>query len=144
MYSQLKIEKVSSFDKYNSIKSLEYFIIKIGHDPKEIKATKELIKNKEADIQELKKQLKLPSTEHPQAKEVANIEIEKEKTLYYSSGAKCTYSKVEARHGSIVERKRTVECSRSIYIRKRYSGRNFSNAYNFRIYRRALDELPTV
>lgn len=37
-----------------------------------------MIKNKNVDIQALRKQLKLPTTEHPQAKEVGQLEKEKE------------------------------------------------------------------
>lgn len=37
-----------------------------------------MIKNKNANIQALTKQLKLPTTKHPQAKEVSQLEIEKE------------------------------------------------------------------
>lgn len=36
IYSQLKIEKVSSLAKDNRIKSLEYLVIEIGYDPKDI------------------------------------------------------------------------------------------------------------
>lgn len=64
---------MSSFVKDNKIISLEDLIIKLGHDLKEIKVVEELIKNKEEDIQALRKQVKLL------AKEVSNIEIEKEK-----------------------------------------------------------------
>ena len=35
--SQLKIEKHSSFAKYNKLKSLEDVVIKIGYDPKDVK-----------------------------------------------------------------------------------------------------------
>lgn len=35
-------------------------------------------KQKNADIQALRKQLKFPTTKHPQAKEVTNLEMEKE------------------------------------------------------------------
>lgn len=77
--SSFKIEKISSFSNDNRIKFLEYLIINLGHEPKDIKATEELIKNKEVDMQALRKQMKLPSTENPQDKEVANIETKKEK-----------------------------------------------------------------
>ena len=70
---------MSSFSKYNIIKSLEYLIIKLGHDLANIKVEKDLIKRKEAYIQALRKKLKLPSIEHPEAKEASNIEMEKKK-----------------------------------------------------------------
>lgn len=53
----------------------------LEHDPANIKATKEVIKRKEEYIQALRNQLKLPSTKHPQAKEVASIKMGKENLL---------------------------------------------------------------
>ena len=67
---QLKQEKASSYAKDTRIKSLEDLVIELGYDPQNIKAIEELIKNKNVDIAALKKQLNLPPTEHPQAKEV--------------------------------------------------------------------------
>lgn len=65
--AQLELERVSSLAKDNRIKSLEEIIIELGHNPKDPKTTKVLIKKKEDDIVALKKQLKLPTTMHPQA-----------------------------------------------------------------------------
>lgn len=44
-------------------------MIKLGYDPTNVKVAEELIKNKNADITALRKQLKLPSTEDPQTKD---------------------------------------------------------------------------
>lgn len=68
---------MSSLTKDTRIKALEYLKIKLGYDPNNVKATKDIFK-KNGDIQALRKQLKLPTTEHPQAKDVTNLEIEKE------------------------------------------------------------------
>ena len=68
--AQLELEKASSLAKDNRIKSLEEIIIELGHDPKDAKGIKALIK-KEEDIAALKKQLKLPITMHPQTTEVS-------------------------------------------------------------------------
>jgi len=68
--SRLKLERASSQEKDNRIKSLEDLVIEIGYNPTDIKATKELIKRRNADIVALKKQLNLPTAEHPQTKEV--------------------------------------------------------------------------
>lgn len=57
---QYKLEKASSQAKDNRIKSLEDLIIKMGHDPTNIKAAEKLIKKKNEDIAALKKQLSLP------------------------------------------------------------------------------------
>lgn len=68
MITQYKLEKESSNAKGTRIKSLEDLIIKLGHDPKDIKAVEQLIKKKNEDIAALKKQLKLPQSQHPQTK----------------------------------------------------------------------------
>jgi len=67
---QLKLDKISFLAKDTKIKSLEDLVIKLGYDPSNVKTTEEIIRRKNADIATLKKQLKLPSTEEPQTKEV--------------------------------------------------------------------------
>jgi hypothetical protein len=79
--TQLKLEKISSFAKDNKIKTLEELVLKIGYDPANVKAAEEMIKKKNADIASLRKQLKLPPTEDPQAKEIAEKEGEKDEML---------------------------------------------------------------
>lgn len=66
-----------SLAKHTIIKSLEDLVIKLGYDSNDVKAAEEMIKNKNADIQALRKQLKLHTTKHPQAKQVGQLEIEK-------------------------------------------------------------------
>jgi len=51
-------------------------VIRLGYDPSNVKAAKEIIKIKNADIAALKKQLKLPSIEDQQIKEVGQLEKE--------------------------------------------------------------------
>jgi hypothetical protein len=60
--TQLKLEKISSFAKYNKIKTLEELVLKIGYDPSNVKAAEEMIKKKNSNIASLRKQLKLPPT----------------------------------------------------------------------------------
>jgi hypothetical protein len=79
--TQLKLEKISSFAKDNRIKMLEELVLKIGYDPANVKAAEEMIKKKNADIASLRKQLNLPPTEDPQAKEIAEKEGEKDEML---------------------------------------------------------------
>lgn len=50
--------------------SLEDLIIKLRHDPKDVKATETLIKKKNDGIATLKKQLKIPPLHHQQTIEV--------------------------------------------------------------------------
>ena len=57
---------MSSTAKDNIIKKLEDIIVDLGHDPKDPKGVRALMKKKEDDIAALKKRLKLLPTEHPQ------------------------------------------------------------------------------
>ena len=53
-------------------------VIKIGYNPNDIKVVeKVIIKKKNEDIVGLKKQLKLPPSEHPQTKEVLESQSQK-------------------------------------------------------------------
>ena len=56
-------------------------MLKIGYDPSNVKVAEEMLKKKNDDIASLRKQLKLPSTEDSQAKEMAEVENEKEELL---------------------------------------------------------------
>jgi hypothetical protein len=79
--TQLKLEKMSSFAKDNKIKTLEELVLKIGYDPANVQAAEEMIKKKNADIAALRKQLKLPPTEDPQTKEIAEKEGDRDEML---------------------------------------------------------------
>ena len=79
--SRLKIEKISSLAKGNKVNALEDLVIKVGYDPKDVKAAELVLKKKDADIAALKKQLKLPSTEDPITKDIAQNEQQKEDML---------------------------------------------------------------
>jgi hypothetical protein len=78
---KLKLEKISSFAKDNRIKILEELVLKFSYDPSNVKEAEEMIKNKNADIASLRKQLKLPPTEDLQVKEIAEKEGEKDEML---------------------------------------------------------------
>jgi len=52
--AQFKLKRASSSAKDTRIKSLEGLIIELGHEPKDIKATKKLIKKRNEDIAALK------------------------------------------------------------------------------------------
>jgi len=69
--TQLDLERMSSTAKDNRIKALEEIIMDLGHDPKDPKGIKALMKKKEDDIVALKKQVRLPATIHPQTAELA-------------------------------------------------------------------------
>ena len=76
--AQLDFEKASSLAKDNKIKFLEDIIIELGHDPKDAKGIKALIKKKEDGIAALRKQLKLPTTMHLQTIEVVQQKAEED------------------------------------------------------------------
>lgn len=76
--SQLQLENASSQVKENKIKSLEYLIIELGHNPKDIKVAKSLIKKNNEDIVALRKKFNLPPLIHPQTIEVIEKKNEEE------------------------------------------------------------------
>ena len=78
--TQLDLEKMSSLAKDNRIKTLEEIIIDLGHDPKDPKGVRALMKKKDDDIAALRKRLRLPLTEHPQTAELVQ-QKEAEDTL---------------------------------------------------------------
>ena len=51
--------------------------MQVGYDPTNIKAVEALVKKKNEDITALRKQLKLPQSEHPKTKEVIQEQSEK-------------------------------------------------------------------
>jgi len=76
--------------KDTRIKTSEELVIKLGYDPSDVKVVVEVIKSKNEDIQTLRKQFKLPITEHPQTKKVTILEMEKDNlfTLVVEQNAK--------------------------------------------------------
>lgn len=68
--TQLDLERMSSLAKDNRTETLEKIIMELGHDPKDAKGIKALIRKKEEDIVALRKQLRLPATMHPQTTEL--------------------------------------------------------------------------
>lgn len=101
--SQLKLEKVSSLSKYNGTKYLEEMVIKAGFDPGNSKAMEEIIKKKNVDIAALKKQLKLPATKDPQAKELGEIELQKEQMLKLLVGQSAEIKEMEAEMDKLIK-----------------------------------------
>jgi len=77
-YTQLDLEKASSLAKDNRIKSLEDIIIELGHDPKDAKGIKALMKKGKEGIAALREQLELPSTMHPQTSEIVQQKAEED------------------------------------------------------------------
>jgi hypothetical protein len=56
-------------------------VLKSGYDPSNVKAAKELIKNKNDNIVSLRKQLKIYTTKDRHAKEMVETEGQKEEML---------------------------------------------------------------
>ena len=76
--AQLQLERASSHAKDDIIKSLEWLVIGLGHNLKDVKATEALIKKKYEDIVALRKQLKLLPLRHPQTTKVIQKKSEEE------------------------------------------------------------------
>ena len=68
MKDQMKVDKASLYAKDLRIKSLEELVMQVGYVPANVKAAEDFVKKSNVDIAALRKQFKLPSTEHPQAK----------------------------------------------------------------------------
>jgi hypothetical protein len=79
--TQLKLEKMSSFAKDNRIRRWRSWSSRSVTTLRTSRLAEEMIKKKNADIASLRKQLKLPPTEDPQAKEIAEKEGEKDEML---------------------------------------------------------------
>lgn len=75
---ELQLEMASSQAKDKIIKSLEDFIIELGHNPYDIKAAENLINKNNEDIAALRKKLKLPPLIQPQTTEVIEKKNEAE------------------------------------------------------------------
>ena len=60
--TQLDLERMSSTAKDNKIKKLEDIIVDLGHDPKDPKGVRALMKKKDDDIAAFKKRLRLLPT----------------------------------------------------------------------------------
>ena len=56
-------------------------MLQIGVDPSNIQVAQALIKQKNEDITALRKKLKLPPNEHPQAKEILQEKTEKDEMM---------------------------------------------------------------
>ena len=78
MKYQMKLDKASLYAKYLKIKSLEELVMQVGYDPANVKVAEQLVKKKNEDIAALRKRIKLPSTEHPQAKEIIQEQTQKD------------------------------------------------------------------
>jgi hypothetical protein len=84
---------------------LEELVLKIGYDPSNVKAVKEMIKKKNANIAYLRKQLKLPPTIDSQAKEIAKAEGEKYEILKLIMEQNAQLNEMEAEMENLVKEK---------------------------------------
>jgi hypothetical protein len=107
--TQLKLEKILSFAKDNRIKTLEELVLKIGYDPSNVKAAKEMIKKKNGDIDSLRKQLKLPPTEDLQVKEIAEKEGEKDEMLKLLMEKNAQLKEMEAEMEKLLKEKEKLK-----------------------------------
>ena len=71
------MDKASLYAKDLRIKSLEELVLQVGYDLANVKAAEQLVKKKN-DIAALRKQLKMPSSKHPQANKIIEGQNEKD------------------------------------------------------------------
>lgn len=71
------MEKVFALSKDTRIKSLEDLVIKVGYDIANINVAEEIVRKNNIDKTTLRKQLKLPATEDPLAKDIEETETQK-------------------------------------------------------------------
>lgn len=80
-------------------------VIKAGFDPNNSKSMEEVIKKKNAYITSLMKKLKLPPIEDPQAKELGEIELQKEEMLKLLLEQSAQIKKMEAEMENLIKEK---------------------------------------
>ena len=76
--TRLKQEKSNSRALNMQNASYKELIVKMGVDPVDITTIESLIKISQKEIQELRRKLKMPSSEHVQTQEISLVEAEKE------------------------------------------------------------------
>ena len=74
----MEFDEAFSYAKDLRIKYLEDLVIQVGYDLANVKAAEQLVKKNNEDIAALRKQLKFPPTEHPQAKEIVQEKNQKD------------------------------------------------------------------
>ena len=109
MQDQMKVEKASLYAKDLRIKALEELVLQVGYDPSDIKAVELLIKKKNEDIAALRKQLKLPQSEHPQTKEVLQDQSEKEEMMKLILQMTAQIKEMEIQMDKLVQERETVK-----------------------------------
>jgi hypothetical protein len=107
---------MSSFAKDSKIKTLEELVLKIGYDPANVKAAEEMIKKKNADIAALRKQLKLPPTEDPQTKDIAEREGEKDEMLRLLMEQSAQLKEMEAEMEKLLQEKEQSKAGEGITL----------------------------
>ena len=80
-------------------------MVEAGFDPHNSKAMEEIIRKKNDDIVALKKQLKLPATKDPQAKELAVTELQKEEMLKLLVEQSAQIKEMEAYMDKLIKKK---------------------------------------
>ena len=108
--SQLKMEKVYALPKDTRIKTLEDLVIKLGYDPSNINIVQEHVKKKNLDIVVLRKQLKLPATEDPLAKDITETKTHKEDVMKLIMEQTAQLKKMETKMEKLIkERERNAK-----------------------------------
>ena len=101
--SQLKLEKVSAMAKDSKIKSLEDLMIQLEYNPSNIEMAQTLVRKKNADIAALRRQLNMPVTEDPMAKEIEATETQKVEMLQWIVEETEQIKKMEDEMGKMIK-----------------------------------------
>ena len=86
---------------------MEDLVIELGHDPKNIEATEQLIKKKNDDIAALKKQLKIPQLQHPRTFEVLEGQTRHEELMDLVLKLNYQLREIEKELDSLIQLKQT-------------------------------------
>ena len=104
--TQFRLEKASSKAKDNIIKSLEDMVIDIVYNSNDIQEAEKLIEKKNEDIVALKKQLKLPPSEHPHTKDVLENQSQKDEMMDFILQLNAQLKEMENEMDKLVQEKK--------------------------------------
>lgn len=91
-------------------------VIELGHDPKDIKDTEELIKKKNDDIATLKKELNIPHLQHPQTQEVLESKTRHEELMHLVLKLNDQLREIENELNNLIQLKQTYIGTSSVNV----------------------------
>jgi len=108
-------------------------VVKVGYDPPNINVAEELVRKKKTDIETLRKQLKLPATEDPLAKDIEETKSQKAGVMKLIMEQSAQLKQMETEMEKIIKEKE--QASRmSIVPLQAVPLTTIPNAYNYIFY----------